>query len=237
MDPVSGDSFGGFDDVVAQRRVFLMSCRYDLNSNMQKNSSYNRPLKHFLALKKVGGSSAQYSSKTFLDQKDYEEQSTPLYEFSGTLVTVGLDHSRPMSLPESLAALRDEVNQSNVPLSRITHPKRPINVAHTFYYKASWSDTDENDHATMSAFVRFAIEGITDAMMKQKLICMEGDLATKSVAAMEMTYLNEIAVGDHVTMYVWEDDDDDQKLEGNDKIFCEIQVNDIVVFKFTLVID
>ena len=258
VDTENNLSCGNFVDTFDNGRLFLISSRCDIYEDSKNKRFYSQPLRFLATLTSVKGSTSQHNIKAyypsvpvspgnaFTPESTSFRQAIPgklLFQYYSTSIRVKPESVQTLPMPDSMIQVFKRLpSEAPKVIERITHSKRPSNVAHTYHCKASWSDIDLNGHATTSAFCRYAIDGATDAVYKSKLQCCQGDLAKQFVVSMEMTYLKEINANDNIIVYVWEEkgtfEDQNKRpdIGPQDHICCELEVKGKCVYKITLFI-
>ena len=67
-DQVSGAYVGHLNQMLHDRRVFVVCCRFDFYKALMDVRNYNRPLTFEMALQHIGNTSVQYITKTILSE-------------------------------------------------------------------------------------------------------------------------------------------------------------------------
>ena len=259
VDPINNLSFANYVDCFNNGgRLFLLSGRCDIYEDSKNKLFYSQPLRFLNTLVSVKGATAQYVVQGYYPSKHVTHgnvfspgssnfrptlEGKLLFKCHSTSIRVEADSASAMLVPDSMIQIYKRLRpEAPKDIDRITHSKRPSTVSHTYHCKAMWSDVDLNKHVTTSAYCRYAINGATDAVYKDKLQCCHGDLAKQFIVTMEMTHLKEIDANDDVTVYVWEEKctiEDEKKrpdIGPQDRICCELEVNERCVYKITLFI-
>ena len=138
------------------------------------------------------------------------------------VVSIDMETRRPKPLPDWWKRKYEESAKRFQPYKLEKFPR--AESTSIYHVKVAWSDTDMNNHATWSAYVRYAKDAAHHAFRTGSLSKFEENLEN-GISKIQSHYLGECLEGDELTVYIWED------VQENYHIRCHIDKDKECIFQ------
>ena len=141
-----------------------------------------------------------------------ERESRVLCEVFITGVLVDSISWKPVPFPQVMHDHYQQVGNGPKPelLQRFVLP--PAGQYHSWKFKVAHSDMDVYQHATMSAYIRFCMDGAADAAMFGFLRNVQGASSLWTVSYVKGEFVSENVAGDELDVCVWDHPSDTNAL-------------------------
>ena len=190
--------------------IYVISNELEVHSAMYDKSVPKQPLACRFQLGYVGTSSLNTVGVLTAPSIGQE-----LLRMKSQVVRVNKNTRRPMPLPDWWREKYASVAIGN-PALIVKRHLRPA-VTHVFPVTVTWSETDNNEHTTWTAYAHFCTNAVRDAVRTSFYKNITSEVLQKGLRKIRMGFLSESAETDKLIVHSWESVDDDTT------VCCEIE--------------
>lgn len=212
----TGRTFRDFEKLTSDRLTFLVTSEVCFTKAL-----YDPDIPKSSLLTTVRGGyigNTSFNSHSFMKTESNEL----LISNVNQVVSIDMETRRPKPLPDWWKVKYAESAKKFESYKLERFPRRENTSV--YHVKVAWSDTDMNNHATWSAYVRYAKDAAHHAVRTGSLPDFEENLG-KGISKIQSHYLGECLEGDELTVYIWEDSRESYQLK------CHIDKNEECIFQ------
>ncbi|OWF41120.1 uncharacterized protein LOC110462886 [Mizuhopecten yessoensis] len=193
----SGRTFRDFSKMSSDRMTFMISSEIIFYKELYDFSIKKTPLRMHVLGGYIGSSSLNTITKMF-DSTEKVLLSSSVTQ----VVSIDRETRRPKPLPDWWREKYAASAKEHVSL-KFDKMARPDNAS-SYECHVSWSDTDAYCHTNWASYARYVVDAAHHSSRKGDLPPFEENL-TKGLHRIELHYCGESFMGDTLTVYSWED--------------------------------
>ena len=169
--------------------------RWSISKRMYEKAAFNYPMIYIMHEPKKQG-------KSFVSQMSLSEKSTGLELVSSErqLIYIDLKARRSVPIPESSDIFKVPESEKRF---QVLMTQRPSKFCKTTRV-AQFSDYDDMNHVTSTAYIRWMIDAASEAAAKGELSSFRQSF-DHCAEMVEVLYKKECFAGDIVDIYLWEE--------------------------------